>query len=129
MSFHQGTCIHCGNSFTARSPKAKYCRVCRLADNCRYLRDRRHKCESCNDEFAPLAREDKLCAPCDTPGGRRSVPGRCVLCEKEGERAQLHPDLQLCLRCAKDPARRPMVRLGLARKMQQRMEAAAQHAA
>ena len=101
-------CEDCGAPRMTRYTNTKYCEICRLARNLKFVGDRTQKCLVDQCVFAPVKRGQELSLTCDTystPGG---MEGTCGLCETE--EARLYGEhIRVCTKCLDDPKRRPEI--------------------
>lgn len=110
-------CADCGAEAPARNKLAKYCDLCRLVRNVKFIGTGTRKCWACERDFAPRARNDVLCGSCELPPAHR-VTGTCALCQAPGD--VFSQDIAVCLQCTKDPARRPIFLRALIKKQHSR---------
>lgn len=98
-------CEDCGCPRLTRRSNTKFCRVCRIYKNLKYLGDRVTKCIACDKTFAPIYRNEDVCASCspDLPTG--DPRGTCVICKQENA-SIIDQSISLCLQCAQNPKTR-----------------------
>lgn len=118
-------CVECGAihyPHPAYVTRSKYCPICRLLRDIRYLdgkRTRTRKC-LCGTKFAPIYRDDDSCQECDVTYSSHRVTATCGLC---GQEAQcLRDEIHVCLACAKDKDKRKLFLKALTAKQRQRRE-------
>lgn len=114
-------CADCRHSHTAHRKNAKYCGVCRLFRDLIYLGGRRSRCASCDEKFAPLNVNDRLCATCDLEMHPPKDLGDCALCDAENT-VLVRPGIAVCVTCAKDPKHRDVFTRAVGKKRKTRME-------
>jgi hypothetical protein len=113
MSVRTILCAECQAPTPAVRKNTKYCRLCRLIKNIKFITTGTRKCWICDVTFAPLDRSDVLCGTCDDHPSH-SITGSCRLCNTE---RTLHSDeVRVCWVCLKDPAQRPLVLRALVKK-------------
>jgi hypothetical protein len=110
------TCEACGNERMTRRGNTKYCRTCRLLANLKFLGDRTQKCIVCNEPFAPLQRNEDMCAACDRDPVAGNPEGHCGFCDKENARL-VDEHINVCMECAKEPAKRKLLKGALQKKV------------
>jgi hypothetical protein len=103
---HTINCADCGAERTSFQKNTKYCVPCRIYRSLVWMGqnrgDRPRPCLVCDTVMVPLQRGDDLCAKCDVTWLDRVTPGVCQLCTLGN--GLLHPDLPVCLSCAKTAA-------------------------
>lgn len=114
--------ITCADCRTKRSnPRfrnTRYCRACRLLRDLIYVAAEQRPCADCARPFAPTDRKDTLCGACHYGS---VYEGHCAICLTD---AELHrPDIAVCIRCVRDPAKRKTIIAGLRRGQAERKEA------
>lgn len=101
-------CEDCGAPRMTRYANTKYCEICRLARNLKFVGDRTQTCLLDKKVFAPIKRGQELSLTCDpysTPGG---VEGTCGICEQDGQRLY-GEHVRVCTECLDDPKKRPTI--------------------
>lgn len=96
------TCEGCG--YVRKGPKnTKLCKLCAIERDIKHHRDAKRPCNQtdCNEQFAPINRNDWVCGKCDLA----AYEGPCLWC-KAPHTQLLHKYLRVCLKCAKSPANR-----------------------
>jgi hypothetical protein len=112
-------CADCGSEVQTRRANTKYCKVCRLLRDVKFVKERTKECWGCGVTFAPLNRGDVFCGTCDLVPGH-SVTGTCAFCKAQ---TQLYSDqVSVCLPCLKDPEKRPTVARSLINKQRKLRE-------
>jgi hypothetical protein len=120
---HTIHCADCGHPRQTSRKNTKYCTVCRLFRDLAFLQTGGFKirpCAVCDTKFAPLNRNDALCAKCDIPK-ESAVIGDCAFCETE---QRLHSDaVGICTGCLKEPKHAPKIFKAVGRKRLERTQA------
>lgn len=97
-------CEDCGTKRVTRYKNTKYCEICRLLRNLKFIGDRTESCLVTKKRFAPIKRNQQLSLTCDpysTPAGHE---GTCGVCDTEG---RLYGDnVKVCTECLDDPKQR-----------------------
>jgi hypothetical protein len=111
MAERHKSCEDCGLDFTTRYPHAKFCHLCRLLRDFKFL-DKTGRavkpCMLCDERYARITSHDKFCADCDDHPAL--IPGTCVICDDEVASLH-HPTGPVCLRCLRHPDERlPIMR-------------------
>lgn len=114
------SCADCGHDQVVSRRNARYCYVCRTFRDLIYLGSRRGKCSSCQEKFAPIKANDRLCANCDFLV-ENNPTGHCAFCDKDG--LLISPELAVCVACAKNPELRDKVTQAVGKKRRLRQEA------
>lgn len=103
--WHRIECSDCGTVRYTRYGNTKYCELCRLIRNIRFVGDRTRKCGVSGKEFAPIDRNQLVSLECD-PYARPGHPtGTCGECDTENTDL-LGNMMHICFKCADDIKRR-----------------------
>lgn len=114
-NLHIIKCSDCGGPRMTRYANTKYCEICRLLRNLKFVGDAKSKCLVDKRVFSPIKRGQQLsltCDPLSTPGG---VQGTCGICDREDQRLY-GEHISVCVECLDDPARRELIRAQLIQK-------------
>lgn len=93
----------------------KYCHVCRLERDLKFIGPKTTKCWGCDKPFAPLNRNDMLCSKCDLVTGTADVEGVCGICDASGP--LYRQDIRICMACLRDPDKRGRVYQAIVKKV------------
>lgn len=113
-------CEDCGAHRLTKYKNTKYCHVCRLLRNLKFIGQKTKTCFICDAEFAPIDRNDGMCRACGDLRRSYNVDGKCGLCGREG--LLWRKEIRVCIECLRDPRQRPRLLKGLIAK--QRAQAA-----
>lgn len=97
-------CVQCGSDHEAAKRNTTHCNVCRIVRDLAFIGPLTKKCFMCQDKFAPMNRNDNLCAKCDY-NHKSYGQGTCVLCKKP-DMQLIRMDVSVCTTCARDPEQR-----------------------
>jgi len=115
-------CVDCGHEFESKWKTAKRCPVCRTLNNTSFSGLYEIDCYACDRKHLPRKRGDEWCGQCQEahrpPSG--STKGTCAMCHRDT--LVLHEDIQVCLPCTTDPARRKQLVRALINKQIKRRE-------
>lgn len=98
-------CEDCGAERKTRYSNTKYCLVCRMARNLKFIAAATSKCGVCDKSFAPLKRGEVLCGECDDIPASGDPRGTCGLC-KATDVPIVNEDISVCKPCSTDPEKR-----------------------
>lgn len=108
-------CEDCGAPRMTRYKNTRYCEICRLLRNLKFVGDATAKCLVDKRVFAPIKRGQQLSLTCDylsTPGGEQ---GQCGICERDDQRLY-GKHVRVCVECLDDPKKREAIRAQLIMK-------------
>lgn len=104
------TCADCGaKRSNAQYKNTRYCHACRMLRDLVFVEDSTRKCVSCSTVFAPVTRRDSLCGTCNYGS---IYTGACKFCHEPDAELQ-RSGVAVCVKCVRDPKRRPTVVEGL----------------
>lgn len=115
-------CSDCGQARKTRYSNTKYCILCRMARNLKFIGETILKCKACGEEFAPLKRGDIMCGKCDNIPAAGDPHGECGLCHSVAVPI-VNEDIAVCHPCSTDPSKREIFTAALFQKRRLRMEA------
>lgn len=97
-------CAICGEERKAKNKNTKYCYPCRRLLNLKYIGRSTRKCDNCDNRYAPVERNDKVCAGCDVfkKHGPTDAPFECAVCHSN-EYLPYYPGSKWCFKCAQNP--------------------------
>ncbi len=102
-------CADCRAPRLAKIANTKYCHVCRLLRDAKFVGSTVTKCFVCDKTFARVVRRDTMCASCDDLRRSYNVDGTCGLCKQPG--VLWRAEVAICVSCLRDPEKRgPMIR-------------------
>lgn len=110
-------CADCGAPRKTRKANTKYCAICRLIRDLKYIDKATQKCIVCDNRFAPLQRGEEVCGKCDLVPAYGDPRGKCALCETDDARL-VNKDVNVCRECSTDPEKRTLLRRALILKQQ-----------
>lgn len=97
-------CEDCGSPYDTVRRNTKYCNVCRLTRDLKFLTTRTSKCWLCDKEYAPTHSKDELCSECE-PKRRHHGQGECRVCGTPDSRLYI-PEVAICTTCMRNPQQR-----------------------
>lgn len=97
------TCESCRAPYETNRANTKYCALCRLDKNLRYIGSQISECWACHKEFSPLERGEDSCGDCCYESEKPGV-AVCGFCEQE--KLRVRADVAVCHQCARDPKQR-----------------------
>jgi hypothetical protein len=106
------TCQDCGRAYATKRHNTKFCKVCRLIRNMKFIGAKTKKCWECDTSFAPIERSDVMCGKCAVPS---TLTGDCAVCQAHAV-PMLTKEVKVCMRCAYDPEQRPAIFKGLLKR-------------
>lgn len=113
------TCESCRAEYETIRANTKYCALCRLDKNLRYIGSQLSDCWACNKKFAPLERGEDSCGECcyesEKPG-----TAECGFCGDE--KLMVRQDVKVCHQCARDPKHRGKFMKAVRNKVKARAE-------
>jgi hypothetical protein len=119
------TCAECGQPYEAKRANARICAFCRFLRDLNFMGGRKHECWRCHTKFAPLHQKDESCGE-HTYKRISYGEAECVFCGDT--KLRVHPDVNVCHTCVRDPFKRAGLLDRLEAKQQERV-ARSRHAA
>lgn len=111
-------CEDCGHPYETVRDNTKYCPICRLALDLKFIDDKVANCWVCEREFAPIGRGDKTCAACCYQPKKHGTI-TCSFC-KQTDLPPVVGGISVCHACARSTEHRGPLRRSLATKQRQR---------
>ena len=112
-------CADCGTETTAKRKNQKYCGVCRLVRNIKFVGAKQKVCICCEQKFAPLTVNDSVCPNCDDVGLSTDVMD-CALCHRTTN--VIKNGIRVCRFCAYDPAKRETFHAALLKRKKEQKQ-------
>lgn len=113
-------CEDCGSPYSTNRSNTKFCDVCRLLRDLRFIGPSTHDCWVCQTKFAPITLREEACAE---HGYHPAKTGECECVYCHETRPRIRANLAVCVHCARSVERRPMFVKALAIKQRERQAA------
>lgn len=110
-------CQSCGAPYETRRSNTKYCALCRLDKNLRYIGSVQASCWACHKDFAPLERGEDSCGECCYESEKPGM-AECGFCHEM--KLRVRQDVAVCHQCARDPKHRGEFMKAVRKKVQVR---------
>lgn len=107
-NWHIIDCEDCGAPRLTKYKNTKYCEICRLLRNLRFVGERTNKCPVDGSVFAPTNRNQLVSLHCDPYSPATQVKGTCGICHKEDSRLY-GEHVSVCVDCMDDPKKRQTI--------------------